>query len=174
MDHELAERVRKLETVNRRLSVALGLMAVCGFVAAICAAADDTPKSIEAERFVVKGPDGKDRASLGMLLDSPQLSLLDDKGETRVSLEVQQNDPTLSFYDSLGTVRLRAQVKGDGSVISVQGKEQKGTIVIATKSTEREDAMILLKNENGDSMLVAGKEGGGIEVRGRGKTARLP
>src|SRR5262245_58976560 len=66
----LVERLERLEQENRRwrrAAVAIGLVGAMGLL--IGAARQGGPKTVEAERFVVKGEDGKVYAELGLHRD---------------------------------------------------------------------------------------------------------
>jgi hypothetical protein len=90
----LAERVERLERENHRWRWGAGVLLTCCLVAMITGArrADDT-KVVEAEQFVVRDKDGKERARLGISSgDCPALFLRGKDGKTRAMLQSSDED----------------------------------------------------------------------------------
>ncbi len=68
MSDALINRIERLERSNRRLLQVLASLALVAVIAVSAAAAKvaATPDILEAKRFVLKGPDGKDRVVIGV------------------------------------------------------------------------------------------------------------
>jgi hypothetical protein len=111
----LAKRVAHLERTARLQRLAL--LATGGALVLALLMGQARPKSIpaanrpaiEAERFLVVGPDGKACAILGTWKDRPGLYLLDAAENVRAELSVMAyGSPTLKFYDAKGKVEFVA------------------------------------------------------------------
>ena len=112
---ELIERLKCLERkqadlqrTNRRLgSVTGALLLMTGALVLMGQTGTRQPQSLEAEQFVLVGPDGKVRGAMGITPDGAVgLNLDDGKGQTRITLDVAPNgSPGLDFYDPQGKLR---------------------------------------------------------------------
>jgi hypothetical protein len=96
----LAERVDGLERENRLwrwgggFALTSGLMLIFGG-----AQRADDPKSVEAEQFIVRDKDGKERARLGLASNGgPALFLHSTDGHNRVVLQASDRDDSGSLY----------------------------------------------------------------------------
>ena len=102
-ERTLAQRLDRLERETRRLKLTgIGiLMAITAVVLMGQAMAKQETKVIEAERFILKDAEGRDRGGLQVMADGrPILRLADEKGWPRAELVVLSNDtPALYFYD---------------------------------------------------------------------------
>jgi hypothetical protein len=90
----LAERIERLERENRRWRWGSGLAMIGGLVVMIGGAqkASD-PKVVEAEGFIVRDKDGKERVRLGMATGGgPALFLRGNDGHNRVILQASEED----------------------------------------------------------------------------------
>lgn len=108
----LAARVTRLETQNRRLrmtvAAALGVLAAALLMGQSRPAVPAPRSTVEAERFLLLGRDGKSAAILGTVKGSHGLFLIDDEGETRAELILRPNGtPELNFYDARGLLERR-------------------------------------------------------------------
>lgn len=103
MNHQvielLAERVECLERENRRWRRGVFTLLIGGLVTVAGAAQlDNGPKVVEAERFVVRDKDGKERIRLGLSTDgSPALFLWNKVGADRVVLQASDQDESGSL-----------------------------------------------------------------------------
>jgi hypothetical protein len=96
----LAERVARLERENRLWRWGGGFAVIVGFVLLFGGAerADD-PKAFEAEQFIVRDRDGKERARLGLASDgAPALFLRSTDGHHRVILQASDQDDSGSLH----------------------------------------------------------------------------
>jgi hypothetical protein len=90
----LAERIERLERENRRWRWGSRLAVISGLVVIIGGAqkAND-PKVVEAEAFIVRDKDGKERVRLGLATDGgPTLFLRGKDGHNRVILQASEED----------------------------------------------------------------------------------
>jgi hypothetical protein len=95
----LEERVERLESHTRCLDrqsrrlKALAVALVATFAAVVCMGQVGVPKVVEAEKFVLRDADGKQRAVLELTKDTqPALVLFDADGKQRVRLSVEKDD----------------------------------------------------------------------------------
>jgi hypothetical protein len=96
----LAERIERLERENRRWRWGSGLALIAGLVVMIGGAqrAND-PKVVEAEGFIVRDKDGKERVRLGLATDGgPALFLRGKDGHNRVILQASEEDDCGGLY----------------------------------------------------------------------------
>lgn len=96
----LAERLHRLERENRRWKRAGGV-ALAVTAAVMLMGQATSSKVIEAERFVLRDSQGRNRGGLRVLTDDrPLLQLADEHGRPRAELAVLSNNtPALYFYD---------------------------------------------------------------------------
>jgi hypothetical protein len=115
----LARRVARLELQNRQMKiVALGVALVVATI--LLAGAAKTPRTVEAEKIVVRDRHGRARITIGTPAfagtaidansDDPVVWLTDDKGSDRVILATDG----LSFANNKAkpTVRLSSETEG--------------------------------------------------------------
>jgi hypothetical protein len=91
----LVQRVAKLERQNRQLKM-IGLGVALGLAAFLLMGAAKTPKTVEAEKIVIRDRYGRSRitigtpasagAAIGTNSDDPMIWLTDDKGADRAIL----------------------------------------------------------------------------------------
>ena len=96
----LAERIERLERENRRWRWGSGLALIAGLVVMIGGAqkAND-PKVVEAEGFIVRDKDGKERVRLGLATNGgPTLFLRGKDGHNRVILQASEEDDCGGLY----------------------------------------------------------------------------
>jgi hypothetical protein len=103
-NQDLAERIAKLEQANRRL--AGGLIGLGAVVAALLAlgASGPSPRSIEAQSFIVKDVGGKVRGSLGMT-PGPDVALILWDADGKVIFRAPSPDADAAkvlYYGRLG------------------------------------------------------------------------
>lgn len=111
------ERLQVLERQNRKYRTSLGAAMIALAVSlAIGANFAADVKGVEAEKFVLKGADGK--TLLLMEADQsglPRLQLFDRQGKARLMLGVDEfGGPTLGFADRDGELRIRMEVNEAG------------------------------------------------------------
>lgn len=94
---ELETRVEKLEKRCRRYEGALILLFFLLFGAFFLAAKEQqsATQAIEAEKFVVKDPEGRERA----YLDEGGMVVLDGNGKERIRLGLTEKGATFAFFN---------------------------------------------------------------------------
>lgn len=115
----MESRIARLESMNRRLIVAVGLLSACvvGFVAM---GAQNQTKSVRAQQFVLVDESGVMRGMFGMLKGEPTLKLLSSDKKGAISMEVIEGDVSLMLYGDKKTVASVAAIGGTG-VMEVNG-----------------------------------------------------
>jgi hypothetical protein len=90
----LAERVERLERENRRWRWGAGLGLIAGLVVTIGGAQRiNEAKVVEAEQFIIRDKDGKERARLGITSDGgPALFIRGKDGQARAMLQSNEED----------------------------------------------------------------------------------
>lgn len=69
---------------------------------------------VEAQRFVVRGADGKQRAVLGLLdHDRMYLSLYDTGGKERAAVGVEDDGPSVKLYNAEGKMQAVLDLLGE-------------------------------------------------------------
>jgi hypothetical protein len=69
---------------------------------------------VEAQRFVVRGTDGKPRAVLGMIDgDRTYLSLYDSGGKERAAVGVEDDGPSVKLYNAEGKMQAVLDLLGE-------------------------------------------------------------
>jgi hypothetical protein len=107
---QLEARLERLERQNRRMRVALGVVAAGvvagGLIAASfrddkgAGAATSRLRIVEAEQVVLRDADGQMRAWLGLADGGPRLLFFDAAGQQRVGLGLSaQAEPSLGIFD---------------------------------------------------------------------------
>jgi hypothetical protein len=107
----IMRRLERVERENRRLkSLSLVIAIIVGAVLVMAQAPSHrTPRTIEAEQFILKDASGKVRADLSMADNTPVLALLSDKGSPLVNLQGSDSPAlTLSNADSKELLKLLA------------------------------------------------------------------
>lgn len=138
----LAGRVTRSERLGRRLMALCGLLVVGGTVIAAMGAIQ-VPKSIEAEEFVLKGADGKNRMKMLTLKDGTSaLALFDAQGKSRMEFKIKPNGiPVFDLRDAEGDVRLAMFV------------DEKENTFIGLADGANKDRLTLRLNADGSSSL---------------------
>ena len=75
-----------------------------------------SPRAVDAEQFLLRGQNGRPRATLQTAADgTPLLALFDEKGTTRLGLGFVAGSPNLTFADKDAKPRLGLEVQADGT-----------------------------------------------------------
>jgi hypothetical protein len=108
-------RIEKLESENRGLKRIGGLVAVIGASLLLMGQAKPN-RTVEAESFVLRDPQGRLRATLDMWHEAPMLRLYDKSGTWRAWLSLAGNgEPALTFYDAAGNQMVMLAATKDGA-----------------------------------------------------------
>lgn len=140
----LVERLERLERENRRWRWAGAALGLAGAIGLLVGAArqGDGPKTVEAERFVVKGEDGKVYAELGLYRDkdgrtsgATRLVFFDEDGTYRTNYGVgSSRDPYLSLMGQDGATRASLTMSGpdEWTNLSFTGRSGKTQVRIGS------------------------------------------
>lgn len=122
----IEERLSRLERQNkwlrRLLLAALAIAAGGALLAAGSRVHADSPawqRTVEAEKFVLRGADGKMHAELSVADNVPRLALFDAAGKQRATLVVGSEGPALTLYDTSGMQRAKLAVDSEGPYLGL-------------------------------------------------------
>jgi hypothetical protein len=114
---DLQSIIDRLEAQNRKLKIAgLCVLAVIG-LAMLKGCGGRSPLGgavVEAQRFIVRGTDGKPRAVLGLIdKDRTYLSLYDSDGKQRAAVGVEDDGPSVKLYNAEGKMQAVLDLLGE-------------------------------------------------------------
>jgi len=76
-----------------------------------------SPRAVDAEQFLLRGQNGRPRATLQTAADgTPLLALFDENGTTRLGLGFVAGSPSLTFADKDGRSRIVLGTSEDGAL----------------------------------------------------------
>jgi hypothetical protein len=102
----LEDRMKKIETTNRRLILALvGLASLLVFIGAAGQFEASVSGEIKSKSFVLIDEQGNQRALLGASKNGTQLVFFDSKMKKRIELEYDDQGAFLVLSDKMGTSR---------------------------------------------------------------------
>lgn len=150
----IRERLLELELQNRRLKrsgfailVVLSAVILMGQVA-------PTPRVVEAQRFVIKDKDGKERGWLGTIGKGSQLTLGNVNAEPMMRLIVSTDASDLHFFGSRQS-GMNLGVDSGNPDISIAGAEQSGE---ARLTFGEEGPSLKLEDAKGSSTILGAAE----------------
>jgi len=113
---DVLARLDRLERQNRRLKLGgLALLLGLGVVVLAGGQGEGKPKTVEAERFILRDEFGRQRAALTVSKGGdPALYLLDTDEQARVALGLSKDGPGLYFTDPGGKHRAVLARNNDG------------------------------------------------------------
>jgi hypothetical protein len=113
----LQQRVDSLEMANRRLRIG-GLIALV-LLGIGCTLAQRSPRTLEADRFILRDAKGDIRGGLTVGPNGPALELYDSNRTLRLTLSISKGIPGLTLKDAngTGTVVLADVPSGPGLVL---------------------------------------------------------
>jgi len=130
----LETRVARLERANRRLLVAVGLLAVLPLLTlAACGErkSGGASESIRAGGFQMIDDTGAVRAEIRLDEQGPGIYLYDETGANRISLSHDDDQTALFLRDAVGDIRVgAAQFAHGGGGFALHGAEAKGGAVL--------------------------------------------
>jgi len=163
-EQSLVTRVNRLERENRRMKLA-GMLMLVGVAAVIVmgqAKATKVAKVIEAERFVLRDENGRERAVLETLLDHTDFTLRNSDDTVTSSLfasdrlagvEIERQNESIvqlsSAPESAG-LRIFDRNKKTRAGIGIQGKDGTPVIVIQDKN---DNLLIMLTDKEGMGLM---------------------
>jgi hypothetical protein len=98
-EQTLARRLEKLEKLNRRLRIGVGAVLLVVASLFLMGQAPPQSKTIEAQEFILRDANNKQRAKLSLVEDTTVLSLYDANENVRARL-VAGDRPGLLFFDA--------------------------------------------------------------------------
>ena len=114
-----------------------------------------TPRTVEAERFVLVDDQGNPRITLEMLdNDSPSITVGDKNGETIVRLWEANGKPVLQFISN-GILRASLAVAPDDATALIVGNEDASVTV---GRIEDEPVITLKRNDGATRVITAADE----------------
>ena len=120
----LAVRVDRLERQNRRLKGLLVLALLAPGAMLMTGMQQATPKTVEAESFVVKDSNGRTLAVLGRHGEYHGLNLYDAKNRPAASFGLDREGTSLGLNDDRGrSVTLSATKKSAGMAVTYENDE---------------------------------------------------
>jgi hypothetical protein len=154
----MEKRLQRLERSNRRLKLGSFLAAIC--VAAIGAVgAKQMPKqTVEANEFVLRGPDGHVRATLSADSTEGRLVFLDDSRKIKGILAADR----LVFADLSGNARIALRPDTDGGTLIINGHGGYG-VELARDSAR---VGLYMNHGQGDSLAVSIEKNGDLLQNG--------
>ncbi|HEY7675465.1 MAG TPA: hypothetical protein VIG69_00225 [Candidatus Methylomirabilis sp.] len=131
----VVERLERLERQNRTLRRGgVAALALAG-AAVLMGQATPAGQTVEAEGFILRGPNGKARAELAMRGGEPRLILRDANEKEQVRLAVSADgSPTLTFYYNDWRPNLMLKAGGVGPALTFFDKEGKTGAVLGVYS----------------------------------------
>jgi hypothetical protein len=112
---DLEMRVRALERCERRARGVAGL-AVVAFAAAAAFGLHGAGDEVSARRFVVRGPDGKERVVIGEEEGAVGLFVRDESGRSRASVRWSEKGvPEVAVMDEAGVGRVLLSIRSETS-----------------------------------------------------------
>ncbi len=142
---QVAVLERRIARLERRARAGRWLLAAIA-LPLLWAAAQAPARVLQAESFVLRGPDGKQAASLGLVQGRPALALYDAAGRLRVALAVEAEGALLNFFTDHGTPRLVAGQRGDGSLLVLHDGDGAPRAAIAVRDASGPSLYLLDAN----------------------------
>jgi hypothetical protein len=97
----LSKKVERLERENLRLK-RIGISLIIVAVAALTMGQSQSTKTVEANAFVLRGPDGLVRAKLDTNEGRTELVFLNDAGQSRLAIKASQEGEGLEMMSDSG------------------------------------------------------------------------
>ena len=126
----IEERLSILEEQNRRLKKGGIIVLIALFSVILMGQAKPSPRSIEAEKFVLKDAHGNVRGWMGVIGEGAELVLGNSNRQPMITLEVSTDSGDLHFYGSR-TSGMNIGLNSGEPSISIMGADKKGRAGIA-------------------------------------------
>ena len=114
----MMNRLERLEKQNRRFKQ-IGALALILVGSVLLMGQAPITRTVEANEFIVKDANGKQRASLGLFGNQPTLSLFGESGKVQAALSVVAGFPSLILSDASGELRAMLGVRPDGQELAL-------------------------------------------------------
>lgn len=141
MEHEHSDlqsviaRLEVVERQNSRFKALTGALVSVFGAALLMGQASSSSKIFDAERFIVRGDDGKERASLALSNGVPMFVLRDASNKVRAALGLDSAGvPSLALQDQNGQQRVLLALGSDGTpgvVLRDQAGRQRAGLTVA-------------------------------------------
>ena len=118
----VVHRLEKVEKQNRRLKQTGALASI--LIASVLLMGQASPKrTVEANEFVLRDANGKERAWLGVIGSGPMLALYDASGKERVRLVALAGGSNFALFNANGEAAARLAVIADAPTLDLSDKE---------------------------------------------------
>jgi hypothetical protein len=162
MNDDLDNLRCRLDILERRYRIlkragTTAVLAVLG-LALLSATAPKSPKTVEAQSFIITDVNGKQRGAFGVTAQGePGLVLLDDRGRHRLRLRVNPDGTVgLGVFDGNGTLRLSVGSGPDGEGLLILDASQ--TMRVALAQYPSGSAALTFLDKSGKTTWTAPKE----------------
>ena len=158
----LSKTVERLERENLRFKK-IGVCLIVLVVAALTMGQSQTSRTVEADAFVLKGPDGSVRAKLDTNNGSTQLLFFNDAGRSRLAVKSGEEGESLEMLSDAGellaTVSVALQkapkLSPTTSTIAVLGSLAGPGVVM---NASKEIATVRVADQNGHRAWAASSQ----------------
>ncbi len=153
---DVARRLDRLESENRglKITVFFMLVVIAATVMMGQAAPKKIPKVLEAENFVLKGPNGTERGRLGTSDEGhPYLVLLEKSGKPRLALG--------RLYGHVSR-RIKSRLRQHGTGPSAGFYDKEGKVRVPVKYSQAEVGRALRDPEPAESLVVLFDQAGNV------------
>ena len=140
-------RLSRLEKQNVWLKKGLICLSVLGSTL-LLVAAQEKPRKVEVESFILRGKDGKARAILTVVDDNPTFQLLDKKQNPRVALNLIKDEPSIHILNGK-PLRQLALLIDRGTPILEMGDER-GKVRARLSAPRDQGTLFILADEQGN------------------------
>jgi hypothetical protein len=156
VSEQLVQRIEQIERQNRSLRryltgfVALGVIAAVALSAFEAASQARSGATVESNRFVLRNPEGKIVAALGVnSYGTANLVLLDKQERMRATIGVNDNgDPAFVLANPEGQQRLTLIHTSDGPGMIMLDQNNKPRIVVSVEADGKSLFQIIDKDGN--------------------------
>lgn len=146
-----------------RIRVAGVIVGTAVAVVSLLGADATVPKTIESQKFVLRGRDGLVRASLSLdANDAPRLAFFDAKGKFAAGFGLPGGEPSLALLDAAGKSRITMALSGATGEPSVWLRDRAGRGRVSLGFDEREAPLITLRDEHEQMQLAMTVHQGGV------------
>lgn len=165
----IESRLERLETQsatllrqNRRLKlVLLGVVLLCGTGILMGGRNLEVAKTVEAEKFILRDSEGRQRATINTTNDNVMFALYDSNGKQRIMVAVSaKGEPEVRLKDQGGATRMHLSLneRGDSMVLMGDGKEAAHAVWLGYESGD-ETPRLRLKKGSGAYHAQVTREG---------------
>ncbi|MGH9737532.1 MAG: hypothetical protein ACRD4X_02985 [Candidatus Acidiferrales bacterium] len=154
----IEDRLSQLERQNKRLRwlIVAALAVACGSIVlpGVSSLRAEQPlerQTVKAAKFMLLGPGGQTRATLGFSGAVPQLVFYDGSGKKRASLAIDASGPQFTLYDAGGMQRAKLAEDTEGPYLGLNSRTGRPHIWLSDTPTG--PSIILLDKNGFESVL---------------------